>query len=121
MLERREDHLRVALAPEGDPLPLEQATDLQEVVDLAVVGDHVTAARGRHGLRARLREVEDGEPPVAERDTIVVLEHDALPVRPAMREGADEPLDRRSIDSRVVELEDAGDSAHCASLAQDTS
>ena len=43
-------------------------TQLPEVVDLAVVGDHQIAAGGHHGLASARREVDDGEAAVPQRD-----------------------------------------------------
>ena len=49
---------------------------------------------------------------MAQSDAIVVLEDDGLAVRPAVRESADEPFDRRPTDPSIVELDDSGDSTH---------
>src|SRR5205814_1104534 len=92
MLERREDHLGVALAPEANAASFEQAPQLEEIVDLAVVGHDVAAARRRHGLTARFREVEDGETSMTKSHSIVILEDDRLAIGAAVRQCTDEPL-----------------------------
>jgi hypothetical protein len=47
---------------------LELGTELAEVVDLAVEDHYITAAGGRHGLRAFIAQVDDREAPMRQAD-----------------------------------------------------
>ena len=63
-----EEHLGVGAGVKGMAGGLELGAQLAVVVDLAVVDDPVAAVGRAHRLVAGRREVEDGEPAVAERD-----------------------------------------------------
>jgi hypothetical protein len=54
------------------------------IVDLSVERDDSRAILGAHGLGARFRQIEDGEPPVPQDPTIAV--HDSNAVRTAMND-----------------------------------
>ena len=62
-----EQHLRVARGTERGPERLELATQLEVVVDLAVVRDPAATVGARHRLVSRGAQVDDREPPVTER------------------------------------------------------
>ena len=115
-LERRKDDLRVALGSKRRSGPLESATQLDEVVELAVVGDDETPTGRGHRLMARLAQVQDGEAAVAERDAAVMLERHPPAVRPAVRQCVGEAVDRPPVDALIVQLPDTGDPAHRAAL-----
>ena len=77
-----EQHLGVTVGPQGDPLLLQFGGHLDVVVDLAVE-EHPEAAVGRaHRLVPGLRQVQDRQPPEAERDIRVGVH--AIVVRPAV-------------------------------------
>jgi len=84
------------------------------VVDFAVEDHDVAAARGCHRLSAVYRQVDDREPPVAERDAGFRVDPDPLPVRPAMREACRHARERAArcllIEGDAVQK--AVDSAH---------
>jgi hypothetical protein len=84
------------------------------VVDFAVEDEDVTAARGGHRLPALHRQIDDREPPVAERDAGLRIDPHALPVRPAMRE-ARRHARKRAARCLLIEgdaIQKAVDSAH---------
>lgn len=60
---------------------------------------------------AGLAQIQDREAAVTEGESVVVLECDALPVGPAVRERADETLGGRALDPAPVQLPYARDSA----------
>ncbi len=70
----------------GDGL-FQLPAQLEEVVDFAVVDEHVAARGGVHGLGSGLGQVEDGQPPVAEPEPGVGVGEHARVVRPAMGQG----------------------------------
>ena len=106
-----EDHLRVRLRAEAMALRLELGPQLDVVVDLAVMDQLEPAVPACEGLQARVREVDDREPEVAERDA-GCLER-APPVRPAVRELGEHALDGLGL-GRPVERNDAAEAAHQA-------
>ena len=67
LLDRGQQHLGVGVAAEAVPARPERGPQAAEVVDLAVQDQDVAARGGGHRLAAGGREVDDGEPPVAER------------------------------------------------------
>ncbi len=89
LVEPQED-LGVGLGAEGAAARLQLLFELQEVVDLAVVGDRDRAVRGRHRPAAAPGGVEDGQPPVGEPERAVG--EDPGVVRPAV----DHPVRHRS-------------------------
>ena len=68
--DRRQRHLGVRMAApgRGAPLRFEIGADGREVVNLAVVGNHITAGGGFHRLPPGGRDVDDREPPMHESD-----------------------------------------------------
>jgi hypothetical protein len=79
------DHLAVRLAAEA-VLRDQAAEELAIVVDLAVEDEPDRAVFVRKGLAGRLREVDDGQAPVAEANWAVEVH--PLGVGPAVGEGA---------------------------------
>src|SRR5215472_4162536 len=104
-----QDDLGVRLRSEARPGCLELASELTEVVDLAVEHDPHTAVIARHGLVAR-REIDDGEPPMAEPHRAPT--HHGLPVGSPMglhaRYGAEQAL----VHGTARDVGDASDAAH---------
>ena len=77
-----QQHLGVAARPQHHALLPQLGSQLQVVVNLAVE-DHPVALVGRpHRLMAALRQVDDGQPPEAQRDIVIGVE--ALIIRPAV-------------------------------------
>lgn len=112
LLIRVEDDLGIAPGDELVAARAQLLAQLPEVVDLAVEGHPVAARRVRHRLVARGREVDDREPPVAERRPraagVRVGDVDALVVGSAV-------LDAREHRRDVLAIRDAdrsADSAH---------
>ena len=66
-----DDRLGVGRGPEAVPARLEPGAQLAVVVDLAVVGDPDRPVLVGHRLMAGGREVDDREPPMAERDALL--------------------------------------------------
>ncbi len=98
------------------PRAAELGGQLAVVVDLAVVGDDEAAAGRRHRLVAGGREVEDGQPAVAEADSARRVAS-RLPSRRAPRASWHRPStsSRRSLSSAataVAGIENADDPAH---------
>src|SRR5262249_26295561 len=81
---RLEDDLGVALGEEAIALLLERAAQVAEIVDAAVEHDREAERRIEHRLLAGRREVENAQPPVAERDR--ALREISGSIRPAWRE-----------------------------------
>jgi hypothetical protein len=105
------DDLGVAAAAEAVPLGLQVLAQLRVVVDLAVDDDGDLAVLVRHRLAARLGQIDDREPAVAERDGAVGVEAEA--VGPAVHHRGREELDGSSR-RRVLRAprERPGDPAH---------
>ena len=84
-------HLGVAAGREARPELDEFGAQLHEVVDLAVEDDGQIPLRRAHRLGAAA-EVDDGEPPVAERQTRLEMHAFAVrtPVGDQLRHPADE-------------------------------
>src|SRR5690348_16645011 len=68
MLECCEQGFRIGVAaPRGrEALCVKLRAQLGMVVDFSIEGDHKSAGAGTHWLCPSVREVDDGEPPVAE-------------------------------------------------------
>src|SRR5690606_4805247 len=103
---------RVSSAMEPVTEVLEFGTQLQEVVDLAVVDHVVATARAAHRLRGRGCRVEDREATMGECQATLVGRHRGLPVRSPVRERRNETADGRGLDHPAIAIPDAGDSAH---------
>ncbi len=90
LLEAAEDHLGVGGAPERAPLPAQLLAKLDVVVDLAVEDELEKAVLRGEGLRRRLRQIDDREAPVPEREERV--REDPLTVGSPVRERVAHPL-----------------------------
>ncbi len=114
--DRRDQHLAVGVAAPRRcaPCTLEFRAQFAMVVDFAVEDDDVATARGCHRLSAVHRQVDDREPPVAERDAGLRIDPDPLPVRPAMREACRHPREgaARCLLIEGDAIQKAVDSAH---------
>jgi hypothetical protein len=82
--ERRQQHLGVGVAAEARTRRFESRAQLGEVVDLAVVGEHVAAIHRGHRLVPQRRQVEDAQALVRQRDARGRVRPDAAVVRPAV-------------------------------------
>ena len=87
-------------------------TQLDKVVDLAVERDPDRVVLVRQGLAGRIREVDDGQPAMAEDGGAVPQE--IRPVRPPGRLGVEHPPDGEGIPRRGggVQPEEPRDPAH---------
>src|SRR5262249_60252690 len=83
---RLEDDLGVAFGEKAIALLLERAAQVAEIVDAAVEHDREAERRVEHRLLAGRLEVEDGKPPMAERDG--ALREEPGYVRPTRHERA---------------------------------
>ncbi len=88
----------------------ELLSKLDVVVDLAVEDDDELAVGGGHRLPALGRQVDDGQPAVAETETAVGPERAV--VRTTMRQQIDEPPPALAIHARIAERNVTEDSAH---------
>ena len=106
-----EQHLGVAVGPQGDPLLPQFGGQFDVVVDLPVE-EHPEAAVGRpHRLMPGQRQVQDRQPPEAERD-IRVRVH-AIVVRPAMVDPVQGFCQPGLVRARLKgQCQAAGDSTH---------
>ena len=111
-----EQDLRVARAVEAMPSRPELPGELEVVVDLAVVGDPLRAVRRGHRPVAGRGQVEDRQPPVAERHGRVD-EHAGV-VRAAVAERVGHRRDEQlaALESRG-QVDRAGDAAHATAPA----
>ena len=64
----------------------EITTQTAIVIDLAIVDEHELATCGHHGLMARRRQIDDRQPPVAERDPGFPIHPCTTVIRTAMPE-----------------------------------
>jgi hypothetical protein len=64
----------------------ELVTELSVVVDLAVEDHDEAAAPGNHGLCAEWRKVDDGEPPVRQRESGLFIDPTSLVIRTSVGE-----------------------------------
>ena len=112
-LDRREQGLGVAGAAEAYAAVLEVAPQLAEIVDLAVAGEHVAAARRDHRLAPGGGQIDDRKAAVAERDAGRGIPPDAGVVGTPVGERRDH---RRhggaQIGARARRADQAGDAAH---------
>ena len=67
---------------------LEVRPQLREIVDLAVEDHHETTVSRVHRLLARLAQIQNGQPPMPQRDAAGLVAPPALTVWAAMREPA---------------------------------
>ena len=74
---------------------LERGTQLGGIIDLAVIGDDEAAAGRHHRLRAGGRQIDDREPPVAERQAGRVVAPQPARVGPAMEQAVAHRLRQR--------------------------
>ena len=81
-----------------------------EVVDFAVVTQHVTLVRRDHRLMSGQGKVDDRQSPMPQSD--VALDPMPLTVRSAMLNGIGHPLKRGWRNGFVVEMDDASDATH---------
>jgi hypothetical protein len=92
---------------------------VEMIVDLAVVADHVAPRGRRHGLMPRGAEIEDREPAMAKGDARCGIGPGAVTVGPAPRDGAGHG-ERGAFGLRLIEplgqAQKAGYSAHCSRL-----
>jgi hypothetical protein len=91
---------------------LDVAAQVEVVVDLAVVGDDVAAGRRRHRLLAERRQVEDGEPPVPQRDPRGAVHVDRGVVGAAVLERGGHAADEEIEVEAAVGIEQPGNSTH---------
>ena len=93
--ERVEHHLGVRLRPETVARRFQLGPQLAEVVDLAVVAEHIALVADDHRLMPGRREIDDRQPAVTQADA--ALDPVPLAVGPAMRDGIGHSLehDRR--------------------------
>ena len=80
-------------------LRFELGLELKIIVDFAVEGDDVARVPAHHGLIARRRQVDDGQPCMPKLDPIVGI--DAVAVRPPVRESFEHGIRKRSALGRV--------------------
>ncbi len=105
-----EQHLRVRARAEAVALRLEPGAQLEEVVDLAVEGEH-RSGRSHHRLVRLGSEVEDRQAAVAEADTAV--EVDAARIGTTVGEPIGHLVEDARIDAALpVEVDLARDAAH---------
>ena len=113
--ERAQHDGRVAGGLELLPLGHQAPPQVAEVVDLAVEDHHVPGHRVDHGLGTGGREVEDGEPAVAQQRAPAagVRRGDPRPagVRAAVDHGVAHPLQRGAV-GLVQSSDDPGDATH---------
>jgi len=86
-LHRGEQDLGVRRPPEAMPAALELGAQLGEVVDLAVVGEHVAAIRGFHRLVPGLGQVDHGQTTGPERHTRRLIDERPGVVRAPVGDG----------------------------------
>src|SRR5262249_55661828 len=97
---RLEDHLGVAFGEEAVALLLKCAAQAAEIVDAAVEHDREAERRIEHRLLAGRLEIENAQPPMAERDG--ALREEPGGIRPARRERPGHSLDCREIGSAPI-------------------
>src|SRR5262249_53012075 len=108
----RQDHLGVGLGLEFFADRLELLAQLEEIVDLAVVDDDMTAVGGGHRLVAARTGIDDGKAAKAERDMELGAEPVAGAIGPAMRDLVREVADFGLLDGTATEIKDPGNSTH---------
>ena len=79
-----------------DTAILMKRSQVEVIVDLAVVNDDEAATVGRHRLMAGRREVEDRQPPVSESDSTGFVEPDVAIVGTAMPQRLGHAFENRS-------------------------
>ncbi len=104
-----EQDLRVGLRPEDVTFAAKLLAKLEVVVDLAVEDQLVAAVVARERLEARVGEVDDREPEVAEADAVVA--EDTAAVGPAVRQPVEHLLDVVAR-WRGGEVDDTAEAAH---------
>ena len=87
--EGRQHHLGVGMSAKAMAAAFQLRAQLLKIIDLAVVDDDVAAIGRVHRLRAGLAQVDDGKPPMPERDAGFRLRPGIAAVRPAMGERID--------------------------------
>jgi len=112
-----EKHLGVAGRQEAVPPLHEESPDLLEIVDLPVEGEGDFAVFTHHGLRRRIRQIQDLQPPVTETD--VPADTRPSPVRAAVRERIRQTIEECRLYRRAVEMDDTRDSTHGASITDE--
>ena len=111
--ESLEQNLRVAARHKGPAARRELRPQFLEVINLAVERQRIASVLGHHWLPPQRRQVDDGEPPVPERQRAV----DELPfavgatVADGVAHGGHADLRGR----RAVAVQDARDTAHAGS------
>src|SRR5213593_533212 len=99
---------------------LELLANLRVVVDLAVERDGDGAGIVHHRLRRVGREIDDGEPPVAERAAAIRSAPESHPVRTAMRHPVAHPRDDGRISRGPGRIECSDDAAHVPYESRET-
>jgi hypothetical protein len=117
-LPRPQHDLGVAARAEGLAACVELARQLAEVVELAVVDEHVTAVLARHRLVTRVGHVEDREAVVGEADGTADV--GAAVVRAAMGDRDGHRVDLALRHALAAQVEDARDPAHQAGASART-
>ena len=106
-----DEHLAVALAAEPMSSGDQQAAQVPEVVDLAVVRDPDRLVLVGHRTTGRARQVDDREAPVCESGGPV--DQHALVVRTSMRDRSRRPAERDLVDRGAVATQHPDYAAHC--------
>jgi hypothetical protein len=112
-LEHLQKHLGVAGRTKATSFRFEFAAQFEVVVNLAIEGDDAVSIGAAHGLGAIFGEIDNGEPAMAESDSIVGRIPLAFAVGAASLHAVEHPahfLTRNGI-VRMM-LEDHGDTAH---------
>ena len=108
-------HLGIGMAAEAITGRLELRSQLGSIIDLAIIVDDGSAVGSRHRLRARLAQIDDGQPPLRKPETRVRIAPDAAGVGPAMPDRIAHRLGKSIVFGRATlrpEIDKAGYAAH---------
>ena len=112
LLPRCQDYFGIGLRQEALAFFLQFASQLEKVVDLTVVNDHMASVSGHHGLTPPVSGINDGQAPVPQAQRAVDAEPATDAVRPAMSQQVTEPLNGLIFYSSAAQLDDPGDPTH---------
>ena len=91
---------------------LELFSELEEVVDLAIVDDDMAPVGGCHRLVSARTRIDDGKAAMAQRDMALRAEPVARTIGSAMRNLIREIADFGLFDGPAAEINDPGNSTH---------
>ena len=108
-----ENNFGVGLGVKRSAITLQFASELEEVIDLPVIGNPEGAVRIRHGLMPGRTQVDDAQSPVGQPDRPIMIDPGIIRT-PMSQHGVHSPEQCRLHPSRLIKIEFPADATHWA-------